>query len=60
MSEAQDGVKEKKFSKHPAAKARRRSALERLEHTLANLQPHHTEKDVKRMKQEVATLKLRV
>jgi hypothetical protein len=60
MSEAQDGVNKKKFSKHPAAIARRRGALERLEHTLAHLSDKHTEKQVKRMQKEVETLKSRI
>lgn len=60
MSEVQDGVKKKKFSKHPAAIARRRVALSYLEACVANVSPNHSETDVKRMKKEVSILKERI
>lgn len=60
MSKAQDGVKVKKWSKHPMAKARRYTALKNLEIKLKNPQPSHTEKDISRMKKEVEILKERI
>jgi hypothetical protein len=68
MSKAQDGVKEKKFSKHPQAKARRYSAMKRLEDQLERdykitsdgENVALTDKDKKRITKELSTLKERI